>query len=245
MNNGLILEVKNMNTPNKKTQFNSLEDWRLTHSPDAIVTTDHFDTSDHHGFNVPSERYSILTWAIWCFEMIARADSQLLQNGAVKTAYNNHVALCTKYQKSLASSDYYYTSGPDYWSPKRLSWSSTRTDYRGKEVEDKWMSTHIRFDGEFYGMNRKDPNMTDEVRNELLTSYKALYDLISPAVLPYLKKRYEEVKQKYELKNAKNQIKAIEKHIENYKKNIVVSTEHLEKLKREVITLEMKKTSIN
>jgi hypothetical protein len=245
MNNEKILEVKNMNTSTKKTQFDTLEDWRLTYGPDAIVTTDHFAPTDFHGFNVPTERYSVLTWGIWCFEAISRAAPQLLQNEDVKNAYNNHIALCTKYQKSLVSNDSFPTSNPHYWGPRRLAWSPTRTDYWGKEIEDKWMCTYMRFYGEFYGMNKKDPNMTDEVRNELLTSYKALYDLISPTVLPYLKKRYAEAKAKNQIKKAKKHIAAVERHIETYKRNIVASTAQLEKLKSDLVTLEMKKASIN
>jgi hypothetical protein len=242
-----ILEVKNPNKPNTKTKFDTLEDWRLSHGPDAVVSTiDDFRSKDFLGFYVPEETTDILKWPSWCLEMIARADPQLLQNSAVKVAYNNHVALCVKYKKSLGHSHYYYyRTDASYWDPKLLAWSSTRTDWNGKVVEDKWMSTGMSFYKDSYSWRKDDPNATDEVRNELLTSYKALYDLISPTLLPYLEKKYEEAKRKMEIRTVKRRIAAAMRDIERYKRNTEYTLKQLEKFRTDLATLEMKNAAIN
>jgi hypothetical protein len=237
---GSILEVKNPNNPNKKTKYNTLEDWRLSHGPDAVVTADDFSSKDFEGFNAPEST----KWTKWCLEMIGRGARHLLQNDEVKTAFNNHVALCTKYAKLVGYSGYYCTKDDaDYWNPARLAWSSTKTDWNGKVIKDEWMSTSMEFFSNV--MCKNDTNMTDGVRNELLTSYKTLYDLISPHVLPYLKKKYTDMQYKYASTRLKKRIATLEDQIATYKHSAAHCTKYLEKHRQELVNLEMKKTSIN
>lgn len=203
LKDGRVLELKNADGSPKKTH-DTYAAWLSERGivADAIETdtskaTGIVITTDTHGFNVNLKdlpQYGTLLWPVWCYRIIAEAAPQLLDDAAVKDAFNNLTAISEKHKSELNYSHWY--SKEDYYNPAHLTY---REEFAMKGMKGM-------FGWEYFPRNGWTKEMYAAAKTEIGAAYTILYNLIAPAVRPFLEKKFGLAEETKKLKKALQQI---------------------------------------
>lgn len=170
----------------------------------------------YNGFKVPPKSRAATRWTIYIYDMIKEAKPELIENAAVKDAYNNLVECLIKYEGNIES-----------WVPAKY-----RKYTMGiKPINDSYGFTHgfpLRWSYNWQQQN--DPIARKELKeksDDILTVYTVLYDLIKRDVVHYMEVKQHELTSKKDveyyhrcMEKLENDIKVYERGIESYRKSI-------------------------
>jgi hypothetical protein len=229
LKDGRVLELKNADGSHKKT-YDSYESWCVEKAIDATIETDTSKAAgvvigkDTHGFNVCLDDNE--SWFPWCYRMMCESAPQLLENDAVKDAFNSLVAICEKHSefrsgKWVHKTEYYNQGNLCYYDymPIKGMIGQFRTEFMPNDPSG-WTK-------EMYATARK----------EIGEAYKKLYDLIAPDVKPYMEKQYTLIQKKNKLKLEKKLVRCYERkaHELNWKEECLTRSYvyKLEQLKKD------------
>jgi hypothetical protein len=170
----------------------------------------------YNGFKVPPKSRTSTKWAIHIYDMIKEAKPTLLENEAVKDAYNKLIECLIKYEGTIES-----------WVPtkyqKYVSGIKPRNDSYGfmQNLPVRW---------NYSWQQQNDPIIRQEIKEksqDILTTYTVLYDLIKRDVVPYMELKEHDSKSKKEIEyyhrcmeKLENDIKVYERSIESHRKSI-------------------------
>ena len=165
----------------------------------------------HGGFKVPAKsgRHKSTKWCYHLYDMIKEAAPALLQREDVKTAYNNLIDCCSKYEDRL-----------DTWIPTKY--------YRyisGIKIDDKgygyFKGLPIRFANE-YGYHTTEVKAEFKtISEDILKTHRVLYDLIKKDVVNYMEIKNYESKSKKDIEYYHNQMEKLERDIKAWEAAIV------------------------
>lgn len=242
---GKVLEVKGPDTTTKTT-YDSLEQWKTARGPavkfeESPPAFNVRKGDEFYGFHYPvktSNKYQfgaagVWEWPRWCFSMIREGAPQLLKEEAVRNAYNSLITVLKKYN-GHTHREIHLTL--ERYAVSNLQWKDGAINYHGQA----WCGAPFIF--------VKEPRLTyvksiDELkttakniefyvgaREEILKQYKALYDLIAPTLIPYMKRAGA-------ISYAKKELEYAEKVIREYPVEIANRTKYLEKANEKLSTL--------
>jgi hypothetical protein len=173
----------------------------------------------YNGFKVPPKvDLSSTSCTNHIYSIIKEAAPVLLDRDDVRTAFNNFVDCLSKYDDVIES-----------WIP--CSWNKYHSGINIKcdstNPCDKICYINCRFDtgNSDYEYGRLNLN---EIANDILNTYKPLYDLIKRDVVPYMEIKHWEIENKSRIncyirliKNKEKKIKELQDKIEFYAKELV------------------------
>lgn len=212
LKDGTILEVKNPNSIVKR-RFDSLEVWQSI-LPTCTLKIDDSKAcgvvigSDTNGFNYPTEKHPAYLWIQWCYSIVKEAAPDFLLSITDKTGwaewtgqaeefrllYNKSVDICNKYKHIFYHS----------FSRKKSSrYSESR--YRTPEYTLTYFKNSTKS-----SLPTKDYT---NARNEIVTAYKAIINIITPEIKDYMAMKYKILNTKRKINTAKTSIKRFEKKI--------------------------------
>jgi hypothetical protein len=171
----------------------------------------------YNGFKVPIKSRVVTKWTIHIYDMIKEANTELLNNEAVKDAYNNLVDCLIKYEGKVET-----------WIPSRYDkykiGIKLKNDYHNslQGIPGTWT---IYTWQEQNGLNFK--SEIKEKSTDILTTYAVLYDLIKQDVVPYMELKQHELTSKKDIEcyhrtmeKLESDIKVFERSIESHRKAI-------------------------
>jgi hypothetical protein len=205
LKDGRVLELKNADGSPKKTQ-ESYAAWLAERGvvADAVETDTTkatgiviSNTDQPHGFHVNLKempQYGSLTWPVWCYRVIAEAAPSLLENAAVRTAFNNLADICEKHKAELSYARHH--TKDDFYNPTYLK-------YR-EDLPMKGMDVHFYWESVAQQRNGWTREMYAAAKEEIGAAYTVLYELIAPQVRPFLEKKHGLIEATKKLKDAKS-----------------------------------------
>jgi hypothetical protein len=149
--------------------------------------------------------------------MIKEAAPTLLESDDVRTAFNNFVDCLRKYDDTLES-----------WVPPKYSKYDSGIMLNEKDKYSYLKGLPCRFKGEYESWRNTDTKkkMMDDA-NDVLSTYRPLYDLIKRDIVPYMEIKHWELKSKKDIEcyhrsmeKLENDIKVYERSIESHRKSI-------------------------
>ena len=172
----------------------------------------------YNGFKVPPKTGPKSTRYInHIYDIIKEAAPTLLERDDVRTAFNNFVDCLRKYDDTLES-----------WVPAKYSKYTTGIKINEKDPYSYLKGLPCRFKGEYESWRNTDTKkkMMDDA-NDVLSTYRPLYDLIKRDVVPYMELKQYELTSKKEIEHyhramekLENDIKVYERSIESHRKAI-------------------------
>jgi hypothetical protein len=170
----------------------------------------------YNGFKVPPKSRSSTKWAFYIYDMIKEAKPALLENIAVRDAYNNLIDCLIKYEVKLET-----------WIPAKYQKYSTGiklkkdgyTELNG--IPGRW---------KYSWTEQNDPIIRPQMKaasEDIIKTYTILYDLIKRDVVPYMEIKDHEIKSKKDIEyyhrcmeKLENDIKTFERSITSHRKTL-------------------------
>jgi hypothetical protein len=172
-----------------------------------------------HGFNVPLKSGPKSTrFCYYIYTMIKEANPLLLEKDDIKTAYNNFVECCKKYDENLITwapeGQYKYQSGIKPLEVQHSKYPDPfkRLPMRGKNEMGRTM--YLETTGK-----------TQPYEDDIMNHYMALYELIKRDVVPYMETKDWERRHKKEVEFLNSKIQKLEEEVKKY-------TEKLESIQK-------------
>lgn len=248
LKDGKVLEVKNPDTGKKET-FPSLTMWRASHgATEDDVRVDNSNGqgiivgTDTNGFNYPNEWHSAYAWIKWLYLMVGEAAPQLLKSEEFKTLYNQMVELCNKHKQELRHWDYSFRG------KTRYDAYNLKNRYANG---DKWdgYPGHFYYENYHYspytgpGHKRYTKEDYEAARNEFVSVYKKIYEIVHPVISDYMTKKHNILSTQSKIARSKAIIKKYEKKTQQlestikwYKSTVQAEIANIAKYETELIT---------
>ena len=207
LKDGRVLELKNADGSPKKTH-ESYAAWLAERG--VVADTVETDTAKAAGIVIPNtdqpngfhvnlkgmREYGSLAWPVWCYRLIAEAAPSLLDNPAVKVAFNTLADICEKYKPELSYARHH--TKDDFYNPTYLKY---KEDYpmKGMDAHFYWESASQQ-----QQRNGWTKEMYAAAKQEIGAAYTVLYHLIAPQVCPFLEKKHGLIEATKKLKDAKS-----------------------------------------
>lgn len=188
----------------------------------------------YNGFKVPPKSRGSTKWAFYIYDMIKEAKPELLENIAVRDAYNNLIVCLIKYEDKLET-----------WIPSRYQKYSTGIKLKNDSytqlngIPGRW---------KYSWTEQNDPIIKPKMKadsEDIITNYTILYDLIKRDVVPYMEIKEHEIKSKKDIEqyhrymeNIERDIKTFENHIKTYEKHIENSRKSLAEYATKCVALQ-------
>lgn len=171
----------------------------------------------YNGFKVPLKTRVVTKWTVYIYNMIKEAKPELLENEAVKIAYNNLVACLIKYE-----GQHLETWIPSSYQKYVIGIKPGTSSYGYSE------SLPIRWD--YTWRQYEDPIIKDLIKNnsyDIIHTYMVLYELIKRDVVHYMETKLWESTSRHHIEKYhqymerfENNIKVWERNIELHRKSI-------------------------
>lgn len=211
---GTVFEIK---TSAGKTgrEYTSVEDWTTTRNMGGEMTIDtakadfFFVPPDTKGFKYPRKR-SDHYFAAWLYEIMVEGAPHLLDNPAVRDAYNTYVDTCYEFKHLYFQTERY--AGP---------WQ--KYNYRN-------MNEYSLSKGMSYGFVRAHITETEAAGGKIQNATKPLYDLVKKDVTAFLAAKFKEVEDAAAIKMLNRTMNVIRRRIVRYQHKISDETARLDKL---------------
>jgi hypothetical protein len=163
----------------------------------------------YNGFNVQPRTRKSTKWTIYIYELIKEANSELLKNDLVKTAYNNLVDCLLKYDNIFES-----------WIPSKYN---KYNKLNGIMLNEKAYYSLMGIPGRWKYNWEHDPIIQNQIKKDskdITDTYTILYELIKRDIIPYMELKQYEITSKIEIQYYHNQMKKIEDRIKLYEQAI-------------------------
>jgi len=223
---GTVFEIK---TSAGKTgrEYTSVEDWTTTRNMGGELTIDtakadfFFVPPDTKGFKYPRKR-SDNCFAAWLYEIMVEGAPHLLDNPAVRDAYNTFVDTCAEFKHLYCQPGHMYSG--------RLRYDA----YGLFEYPTEY--------GIMYGyLHIHDWELAKATGGKIQNALNPLYDLVKKDVLAFLAAKRKEIKDAKEIKELNRSMNVIKRRIVRYQNMISCETTRLNRLTEKLNKLTMTK----
>lgn len=223
---GTVFEIK---TSAGKTgrEYSSVEDWTTTRNMGGEMTIDtakadfFFVPPDTKGFKYPRKR-SDNFFAAWLYEIMVEGAPHLLDNPAVRDAYNTFVDTCAEFKHIYCQPWHMYTGRWKYDVVDIFKYPSKNGSLYGYVDPRAW------------GLTKPIPS--EKIQNAL----NPLYDLVKKDVLEFLAAKRKEIKDTKEIKVLNRTINVTKGRIARYQSKISCETTRLDRLTEKLDNLTKK-----
>jgi hypothetical protein len=183
----------------------------------------------YNGFKVPAKTGPKSTKCVThIYDMIKEAAPTLLERDDVRTAFNNFVDCLRKYDLELES-----------WVPPKYNKYNAGIRINEKEAYSYLKGLPCRFKNEYDSWKSADlKKKLTEDSNDVLNTYKPLYDLIKRDVVPYMETKYWENKSKKDIEYYHNQMEKLERDIKTYENSIIHTRKTICEYAQKCLTLQ-------
>jgi hypothetical protein len=234
LKNGKVLELKNPDTGVKLT-FDSFEQWQNSHPECNLVVDDSkglgvIINTENSGFNYPTENHNAYLFVKWLYSIIAEAAPQFLKSEKFRNLYNQMVDLCNKHKEELHHWKIDFT-GVNKYNPIR----------REKNWQKEWNGYPGTFQKEHRSYYRQSYSREqyEKGRQEILSVYNSIVNLIEPYIKEYLEKKSNIIKTQKRIKDTNTTIKRYQKKVDDIQKNITLYESLVEKEENNLHQYEM------
>jgi hypothetical protein len=163
-----------------------------------------------NGFNVPLKSGPKSTkFCYYIYTMIKEANLSLLEKDDVKTAYNNFVECCKKYDENLIT---WAPDGRDKYcrNIKPLEVQNSRLPDPFKRLPMRWKYESGRT------MYLETTGKTQTYEEDIMNTYMVLYELIKRDVVPYMETKDWERRNKKDVEFLNSKIQKLEEEVKKY-----------------------------
>ena len=165
----------------------------------------------YKGFKVPAKTGPKSTKCVThIYDMIKEAAPALLDRDDVRTAFNNFVDCLRKYDDTLES-----------WAPVKYNKYNTGIKINEKDTYSylKGLSCRFKYEYDTWKNTELKKQLVDD-SNDIVNTYRPLYDLIKRDVVPYMETKHWENKSKKDIEYYHNQMEKLETAIKGYENSI-------------------------
>jgi hypothetical protein len=165
----------------------------------------------YNGFKVPAKAGPKSTKCVnHIYDMIKEGAPALLQRDDVRTAFNNFVDCLRKYDDTLES-----------WAPAKYAKYTSGIMINESDKYSYLKGLTCRFKGEYDSWRNADikKKMVDDA-NDVLNTYRPLYELIKRDIVPYMEIKQHEIKSKKDIEYYHTQMEKLERDIKVYEQSI-------------------------
>jgi hypothetical protein len=166
-----------------------------------------------NGFNVPLKSGAESTqFCYYMYTMIKETNLSLLEKDDIKTAYNNFVDCCKKYDENLIT---WVPEGDDKYHRCITPYGVPIIPHEVQNSKYPFPFKHLPMRWKYY--------MPDKLQTEaedIMNHYMVLYELIKRDVVPYMETKYWEITDKKRVEFLNSKIHKLEEEVKKYNEKL-------------------------